>query len=59
MVAATDFSDIIYGGDLTHITTAMSEAVEQVDVHVFDVPVEKRTNFLKKINDVSLDSVGA
>jgi len=56
MVAATDLGEIIYGGDLTHITEAMQRTVDEVDVHVHEVTVLQATHLLRKVNDAVINT---
>ena len=53
MVAASDLGEVIYGGDLTQITEAMHEAVNQIDVHVHKVMPDDAAQLLRKVSNVS------
>ena len=47
----------VFGGDLTGITAAMQEAVDQINEHIHHIPTpvagNKSTQLVQRMNDVS------
>ena len=54
----TELQEDVYGGDLTGITAAMQEAVEQIDVPIHEIPTPQPGNassqIVNRINDVRI-----